>query len=109
MPKRELLGGLELLVLLAVIRIGDGAYGVPIAGAIRASSGRDVVLGSVYLALDRLSTKGLVSAKLGEPSPERGGRAKTYFRATATGLRAAQRARRTVMNLSHGVPQLEGA
>ena len=105
---REFLGGFELLVLLALIRLGDEAYGVPIAEAIEAKSGRGVAIGSVYITLERLERKGLVSSKLGEPTAERGGRAKTYFRITAAGLREVRRARRTLMGLWQGVRQLEG-
>jgi DNA-binding PadR family transcriptional regulator len=72
------------------------------------SSGREVAIGSVYITLDRLETKGLVSSRLGEPTAERGGRAKTYFHITAKGLRQARQARRTLINLWDGVPQLEG-
>jgi PadR family transcriptional regulator PadR len=106
--RREFLGGFELLVLLALIRLGDDAYGVPISEAIEESSGRDVALGSVYITLERLEEKGLVSAKLGEPTPERGGRAKTYFRITAKGLREVRQAQRTLMSLWNDVPQLQG-
>ena len=108
MAKREFLGGFELLVLLALIRLGDEAYGVPISAAIEESSGREVALGSVYITLDRLERKGLVSSRLGEPTAERGGRAKTYFRATAKGLREVRQARRTLVNLWEGVLQLRG-
>ena len=108
MGKREFLGGFELLVLLAVIQLGDDAYGVPIAEAIERSSGRDVAIGSIYITLDRLAAKGLVSSRLGEPTPERGGRAKTYFRATLKGVREARRAQRTMTALWRGVPELEG-
>jgi len=108
MAKREFLGGFELLVLLALIRIGDEAYGVPISEAIEESSGKDVAMGSVYITLERLGQKGLVSSRLGEPTAERGGRAKTYFRITAKGLREVRQARRTLMNLWQGVPQLQG-
>src|ERR1700682_4827815 len=108
MAKREFLGGFELLVLLALIRLGDDAYGVPISDAIEESSGREVALGSVYITLDRLESKGLVSSRLGEPTPERGGRAKTYFHITAKGLRAARQAQRTLLKLWTGVPQLQG-
>src|SRR5687767_10128920 len=108
MGKREFLGGFELLVLLAVIQLGEDAYGVPIAEAIEQSSGRNVAIGSIYITLDRLATKGLVSSKLGEPTAERGGRAKTYFRATPKGLREAQRAQRTITALWKGVPELGG-
>jgi PadR family transcriptional regulator, regulatory protein PadR len=108
MARREFLGGFELLVLLALIRLGDGAYGVPISDAIEESSGREVAIGSVYITLDRLEAKGLVSSRLGEPTAERGGRAKTYFRITAKGLRDVRQARRTLMNLWGGVRQLKG-
>ncbi len=105
---RGFLGGFELLVLLALIRLNDDAYGVPICRAIEESSGREVAVGSVYITLDRLERKGLVSSKLGEPTAERGGRAKTYFRITSKGLREVRRARRTLIHLWQGVPQLEG-
>jgi PadR family transcriptional regulator PadR len=108
MAKREFLGGFELLVLLALIRLGDDAYGVPISEAIEQSSGREVAIGSVYITLDRLADKGLVSSRLGEPTAQRGGRAKTYFRVTAQGLREVRRAQRTLTTLWTGVPQLQG-
>ena len=104
--KRQFLGGFELLVLLALIRLGDDAYGVPISEAIEQSSGREVSIGSVYITLDRLSEKGLVSSRVGEPTAERGGRAKTYFRITAKGLREVRQAQRTLTALWKGVPQL---
>ena len=108
MAKREFLGGFELLVLLALMRLGEDAYGVPISEAIEESSGREVAIGSVYITLERLEQKGLVSSRLGEPTAERGGRAKTYFRVTANGLRAVRQAQRTLVNLWNGVPQLRG-
>jgi PadR family transcriptional regulator PadR len=108
MAKREFLGGFELLVLVALIRLGDEAYGVPISDAIEESSGREVAIGSVYITLGRLERNGLVTSKLGEATAERGGRAKTYFRITAKGLREVRQARRTLMNLWQGVPQLQG-
>jgi len=107
MSRREFLGGFELLVLLALIRLGDDAYGVPISQAIEASSGRDVAVGSVYITLARLEEKGLVSSALGEPTAVRGGRAKTYFRITARGLREVRQAQRTLTRLWQHVPQLE--
>jgi DNA-binding PadR family transcriptional regulator len=108
MAKREFLGGFELLVLLALIRLGDDAYGVPISDAIEESSAREVSIGSVYITLDRLTGKGLVSSRLGKPTAERGGRAKTYFRITAKGLREVRQAQRTLTTLWSGVPQLHG-
>jgi PadR family transcriptional regulator PadR len=108
MAKREFLGGFELLVLIALIRLGDEAYGVPISEAIEESSGRKVALGSVYITLERLEHKGFVSSRLGEPTPERGGRAKTYFRITTKGLREVRLAQRTLTRLWKSVPQLQG-
>jgi DNA-binding PadR family transcriptional regulator len=108
MARREFLGGFELLVMLALIRLGDEAYGVPISEAIEHSSGRPVSVGSVYVTLNRLETKGLVASRLGEPTAERGGRAKTYFRVTARGLRGVQQAQRTLTALWTGVPPLHG-
>src|SRR5436190_23904741 len=108
MAKREFLGGFELLVLLALMRLGDEADGVPISEAIEESSGREVALGSVYITLDRLEQKGLVSSRLGEPTAERGGRAKTYFKVTTRGLKEVRQAQRTLVKLWKGVPELEG-
>ena len=108
MARREFLGGFELLVLLALIRLGDGAYGVPISEAIEENSGREVALGSVYITLERLQNKGLVSSALGEPTAVRGGRAKTYFRITARGLREVRHAQSTLIKLWRNVPQLHG-
>src|SRR5205823_1884979 len=80
---KEYLGNLELMVLLSLIRVADNAYGVPISHEIEQRTGRDVALGSVYAALDRLERKGYVTSMLGDPTPERGGRAKRYFQIIA--------------------------
>ena len=93
------------MVLLAVMRIGDAAYGMPIAREIENVSGRHVACGSVYFALERLEAKGLVSSALGEPTAAPGGRAKRYFRATAGGVREVHDARRTLTRLWEGMPR----
>jgi PadR family transcriptional regulator PadR len=108
MRERGYLGSFELMVMLAVIRLGENAYGVPISREIEKSSRRRVVLSSVYAALDRLGEKGLVSSSLGEPTAERGGRAKRFFRVTATGLREVREAQVTLEKLGRVVPQPEG-
>ena len=105
---REFLGGFELLVLLALIKLGEDAYGVTVAREIEASSGRGVAVGSLYLTLKRLEQKKLVASRRGEPTAERGGRAKTHFRVTAKGVKAAAHAQRTLTALWSGVPQLQG-
>jgi PadR family transcriptional regulator, regulatory protein PadR len=107
MPKRSYLGEFELMVLLALIRVGEDAYGVPIARELLNATGREVALGSVYAALDRLEEKKLVSSTLGDPTPERGGRAKRYFRVTKKGMWEVQAARTALTNLWRGLPRLE--
>jgi DNA-binding PadR family transcriptional regulator len=108
MDRREFLGGFEQLVLFAVLHVGNDAYGVPIGKAIEESSGRSVSLGSVYITLERLEAKGLVTSRQGEPTAVRGGRAKTYFRITGKGIRELRQAQRTLLHLWRGVPQLDG-
>jgi PadR family transcriptional regulator PadR len=105
---REVLGYFELMVLLAILRVGEDAYGVPISCALEEGSGRDVLLSSVYAALERLELKGLVTSGLGPPTAARGGRAKRFFRVTAKGLREVRAARRTLVNLWTGLPVFEG-
>jgi DNA-binding PadR family transcriptional regulator len=108
MPKRRYLGEMELMVLLAVVRLGDEAYGVPISKELLILAEREVALGSIYAALDRLEQKSFVTSLLGDPTPERGGRAKRYFRVTPTGVRALRMTRTALTNLWSGIPQLEG-
>jgi PadR family transcriptional regulator PadR len=104
---RKLLTDFELMILLAALRVDD-AYGVPIAREIEATAGRSVVLGAVYAALDRLEERGLVASTVGDPTPERGGRARRYFRVTARGLRALKDTQRALVALWADVPELEG-
>ena len=83
-------GELEQLVLLAVMQAGADAYGVVVQAAIHQKARRDLTLGTIYKTLSRLETKGIVTSELGEPTAERGGRAKRYYRVTAAGRRALQ-------------------
>ena len=85
-----MLGELEQLVLLAVLRMDGDAYGVTIRADLLARAGRDVALGSVYNALTRLEDKRLVTSAIGEPSAERGGRRKRLYAATTAGRAAAR-------------------
>jgi DNA-binding PadR family transcriptional regulator len=102
------LGEFELIVMLVLLRLGENAYGVPISREIERQCGREAALGSVYATLERLQKKGLVSSSLGEPTAERGGRAKRYFRVTAKGLRAARETRQSLTKLWDGLRELEG-
>jgi PadR family transcriptional regulator, regulatory protein PadR len=106
MRKREYLGQLELMVLLAVMRPAREAYGVLISRDIAEKSGREVALASVYAALERLEKKGFVTSSLGEPTAERGGKARTYFKATPAGIHEAREAHDTLARLCHGLPGL---
>jgi DNA-binding PadR family transcriptional regulator len=108
MAKREYLGNFELIVILALMHLRENAYGVPISREIEERIGREVAVASVYAALERLESKGLVSSELGEPTPERGGRAKKYFHITAKGLREVRQTRLTLTKLWKRLPQLEG-
>ena len=105
---RESLGHFELLVLLALLRQGDEAYGVPIAQTIEQSTGKPVILASVYNTLERLEEKGLVRSTFGQPTAERGGRAKRYFSITTTGLREIRAAKKALTVLWRGIPVHEG-
>ena len=79
MTKRDQLGNFELMVILTLIRLGDNAYGVPICEELEKRTGRDVAIGSVYAALERLEDKGFVTSELGEATPERGGGPRDIF------------------------------
>lgn len=102
------LSNFEMMVMLAIIRIGDDAYGVSISNEISQTTGSEVLLGSVYDALGRLESKGLISSIIGEATPERGGRAKRHFRATPKGLQVVKDTQRSLMKLWRGLPQLKG-
>jgi DNA-binding PadR family transcriptional regulator len=107
MPPR-LLTDFELMVLLAILRVGEGAYGVPIAREIEETAKRPVVRAVVYAALDRLQAQGLVFSSMGDPTPERGGKAKRFYRVTAKGLKAVRETQRALTALWTGIPELNG-
>ena len=108
MTKKEQLGSFELMVMLVLMRLGDNAYGVPICEELEKRTGRDVAVGSVYAALERLQDKGFVTSELGEPTAERGGRAKKYFHVTARGLKEVRETQRSLVKLWNGLPELQG-
>jgi DNA-binding PadR family transcriptional regulator len=104
----RLLTDLEFMLLLAALRVGEDAYGVEIARELERTGGRTVLLGAVYAALDRLERAGLVRSSMGDPTPQRGGKAKRYFRVTPAGVRALKDTRKAFVSLWRGIPQLEG-
>lgn len=107
MRENTYLSEFEMMVMLTILRLEEEPYGIPIAKELSILRGREVALGTVYAALDRLELKGLVASELGESTPERGGRAKRYFRVTNDGIRAAQDTRRVLSKLWKSLPSLE--
>ncbi len=103
MPKGGFLGEFEQVVLLAMARLGDAAYGMAISEEIESKTGREVGIGSVYSALDRMERKGYLSSSVGDPTPERGGRAKRYYRLEWAGATALQRSREQYARLWEGL------
>ena len=105
MSRGEYLGEFEQLVLLALVRLGDDGYGLAVRRELGERAGREVAIGAVYATLDRLEQKGLVSSKLGEPTAERGGRAKRIFHLTGEGARALQRSQQAMGRMLEGLPR----
>src|SRR6476620_7671987 len=98
----------ELMIMLAILRLRNDGYGVTITRELEQTAGRQTTLAAVYLALDRLERQGLVTSALGEATPERGGRAKKYFKVTSKGLHAVRATQRAFIALWTGIPQLQG-
>ena len=101
------LGSLEHIVLLAVMRLGSEAYGVTVRREIDAAIGRDISIGAVYATLVRLESKGFVESFTGEPTAERGGRAKRHFRITADGKGALRNTQEIIRKMSAGLKGLQ--
>ena len=98
-----MLGELEQTVLLATLRLDGEGYGVTIQEAIRSATGRDLTLGSIHKTLVRLEAKGLVASRLGESTPQRGGRRKRYYVVTAEGLRLVRASIRALKRMAKGL------
>lgn len=97
------MGEFEQLVLLAILRRDNDAYGMEVREEIERALGREVSYGAVYTTLDRLEKKGYVSHELGEATPERGGRAKKYFRVESAGAGALRETRQALDVMWEGV------
>jgi len=100
------LGEFEQIVLLAVLQLGDEAYAVPVRETIEQRTRRRVARGALYTALERLETKGLLSSRMSDPLPERGGRSRRYFAVTPYGLTALREARAALLQLWHGLESM---
>lgn len=102
------LGDFEQLVMLAVMRLDADAYGTAIRDELKSRAERDVSPGAIFTTLERLESRGLVTSRYGEPTPERGGRSKRYYKLSAEGRRALARSLRAVRRLMQGLePKLE--
>jgi PadR family transcriptional regulator, regulatory protein PadR len=104
---RDFLGEFEHIVLLAVLRLRENAYGVTIRHEIESCIDREVSIGAVYATLNRLQAKGYVTSHLGDPTPERGGRSKRFFRVSPKGVIAVHRTHRALRTMTAGLRSLE--
>ncbi len=100
---RLTIGDFEYLLLLALVRLGDEAYGVTIAREVEARTGRSVSPGAVYTALDRLERRQFVESWLGDPTPQRGGRRKRHYRLAATGRLVLERRLALLADMARGL------
>lgn len=103
---RTFLGEFEQLLLLALLGANDEAYGVEIRRAIERGTGRTVSPGSVYTALDRLERRGLVTSRLGEPTAQRGGKSKRYYRIVPAGAALLRHSQRSLSRMASAIPKL---
>ena len=103
MANRDYLGEFEHIVVLALLRLGERAYGVTVRQEIELRVGREVSIGAIYATLDRLEAKGYVKSHLGDPTPERGGRSKRFFRVSAKGMAAVNRSHRALQRMTAGL------
>lgn len=105
--REDPLGSLEHIVLLAVMRLGEEAYGITVRREIESTAGRDLSVGAVYATLVRLESKGFVKSFAGEPTAERGGRAKRYFRVTPDGRGVLRNTHQILQKMSAGLKDLQ--
>lgn len=99
----DILGEFEQLVMLTVLRLDDGAYTAAVRQELLERAGRDASPGAVFTTLERLESRGLVASRYGDPTPERGGRRKRYYRLRAEGRRALARSLDTIMRVADGL------
>jgi len=102
MAKRSL-GEFEQLVLLAILRVGDGAYVVPLIREIEDQTGRSASHAAVYIALRRLEEKGLVTSRLADPTAERGGRGKRYYEVHPAAIPLLRESREALLRMWDGL------
>ena len=107
---REALGEFEHMVLLAILHLGDGVYGVPIVDEIQRRTGRTVAPAAVYITLRRLEQKGLLTSWMSDSTPERGGKSRRCVKVTDAGLEILRESRKLLDSMWQGLdPKLWGA
>lgn len=102
------LGEFEQIVMLALLRLGADAYGAAVCAEIEKRSGREVSVSAVHTTLERLEQKGMLRSRVGEPTPQRGGKRKRHYEVAAPGLRAVQSSYRSLRNMADGLEKLLG-
>ncbi|KAA6463347.1 PadR family transcriptional regulator [Acidobacteria bacterium AB60] len=108
MSGRDYLGEFEHIILLALLRLGERAYGVTVRQEIEQRTQREVSIGAVYATLERLESKGYVRSRRGDPTPERGGRSKRFFHITGTGVEAVDRTQHALRQMTEGLRLARG-
>ena len=103
MAKGDYLGEFEHIVLLCLLRLGDNVHGTMIRMEIESVTTRSPAIGAVHATLQRLERKGLVKSWMGEPTKERGGKAKRHFKIQGAGVRALKESRATLERLQEGL------
>lgn len=104
MKRSATLGDFEQIVLLAILRIQEqGAYGLAIRSVIAEKTQRQPTAGAIYTTLERLEDKGYLESRVGESTPERGGRAKRYYRVSADGVNALKNTQQEYRSLLDGL------
>lgn len=107
--KEKFLGEFEQFLLLSILKLGDNAYGSTIRQLLAETIQRDVTIGALYTTLERLEKKGLLDSKMGEVTPERGGRAKKYFKVTAKGLQSLKRSKQALTSMWENVVLIQAS
>ena len=102
----KLLSRPDEILLLTILRLGENAYGVPIAQDVQQRTGKKVTLGSLWVSLDNLSKRGLLQKRMADPTPQRGGRSKIYYSLTKEGVEALERIKEVEKSIWQGAPVL---
>jgi PadR family transcriptional regulator, regulatory protein PadR len=107
-PTPPILGEFEQVVMLALVRLGPDAYGAVVCQEIESRGNRGVSVSAAHTTLERLEQKGLVKSRIGDPTPQRGGKRKRHYEVTALGMKSLQASYRSLRNMADGIEHLLG-